>query len=260
MKKISQKPSKRQKSELKGLLPGVIIAALLALFLTGCADDFDRRGQIDFSRSNTLFKLEEVDRSAPEIHIYPVDGALFPPNALMLPFPVTQALGPREAEPMSKGLTKILWQALVKEEAFPVVEYAENNPIYNQAQALGLARFKNADILITGTIPYVIAGGTGGLNQVTVQLNVYDVPTGELLWSIVHSGVLDAKPTQDYIFFKQKSKLPADPLYVTTMAVGSDLGKILHRWSWAMDEEDAVDPNQPATDGGPQPVREPPAF
>ena len=249
------------KSEIQGLIPALIIAVALIVLLSGCnMDTVDRRAHIDFSTSNVVYKFEQVNRGTPEIYIYPVGEALFPPNALMLPFPITQALGPREAEPMSKALTKILWQALVKEEAFPVLEYAENMHIYNQAQALGLARYKNADVLIVGTIPYVMAGGSGGVNKITVKLEVYDVQSGDLLWSIIQAGVLDAKPTQDYIFFTQKSKLPADYLYVVTEAVGSDLGKILHRWSWGVDDDELQDPNQPQTNGGPKPVKEPPAF
>ena len=248
-------------SKIQGLVPALILAGVLMLLIVGCSfDTVDRRGHIDFSTSNVIYKFEQVNRAKPEIYIYPVDSALFPPNALMLPFPVTQAMGPREAEPMSKALTKIIWQALVKEEAFPVIEYAESMYIYNQSQALSLARYKNADVVIVGSIPYVLAGGTGGINQVTVKLEVYDVQSGELIWSMIQAGVLDAKPTQDYIFFTQKSKLPADSLYVVTEAVGSDLGKILHRWSWGLDDDEPQDPNLPQTDGGPKPVKENPAF
>lgn len=260
-KTCSPKLSTTFKWGTPGLLPALAIALFLLVLLTGCTQELRARSTLDFSTEKTLYNIEPVVRSTPEVHIYPVDSALFPPNALMMPLPITQALGPREAEPMSKGLSRILWQALVKEEVFPVLEFAEENHIYTQGQALGLARYKNADVLVMGSIPYVIAGGSGGLNQITVRLEVYDVASGELIWSLVHSGMLEEKPYRDFLFFKQKSKLPADPLYAATAAVGSDLGKILHRWSWgALEDEEAPVGDQPKIDGGPKPIKENPAF
>ena len=229
---------------------------LLGLLLVAC-DSPSRRASVDFSRHSVVYKFEEVERNRPEVHIYPVDSAIYPPNALMLPFPVTQQLGPREAEPVSKSLTRILWQSMVKEEAFPVLEYAENVHIYSLTQALNLARAKGADVVITGSIPYMITGGSTGMNQLVVHMEVYDVHTTELVWSVTHSGALNAKASQDFILFQRRSKLPQDSLYTVAMALGSDLGKVLHDWSNGSEGEEA---RSPELDGGPSTVQEPPAF
>lgn len=219
---------------LKNYLACLVACAVLFM-LIGC-ENFNNRANIDFSRSNVIYDIEQVERTKPQVYVYPVDDALYPPNALLLPLPMAQSLGPREAEPLSKGLTRIFWQALLREEAFPVIEYAEGMHVYNLSQALALAKYKNADVLITGNIPYMITGGSVGMNQFTVHIEIYDVETAELLWSITHSGLLADKPAQDYLIFKQKTRLPPDPLYTTVTAVGSDIGKILHQWGWAVDD------------------------
>ncbi|MBQ4133581.1 MAG: hypothetical protein IJD04_07615 [Desulfovibrionaceae bacterium] len=232
------------------------LIGIIAAALTAC-DSPSRRASVDLSRSAVLYKLEEVDRSTPEVYVYPTTPSPYPPNALMLPFPVTQRLGPQEAEPISKGICRILWQAMVKEEAFPVLEYDESVYIYTLNQALALAYAKGADMLITGNIPYLITGGSTGMNQLVVHMEVHDVQTGELIWSITSSGALDAKPSQDYIFFQRKSKLPHDALYAVAMALGSDMGKVLYDWANAVDEDNS---RSPELDGGPKGWREPPAF
>ena len=175
----------------------------------------------------------------------------------MLPFSVSQAISPGEAEPLSKNLTRIFWQAMVKEEAFPVLEYDESIYPYTLGQAMVLSRARGADMLIVGNIPYFITGGSSGRNQMVTHVEVYDVQTGELIWSVTLAGSLDSKPTQDFILFHRKSKLPSDSLYAVAMALGSDMGKILYDWSNGVDEQDK---RSPELDGGPKTVQEPQAF
>lgn len=239
----------------------IVFFSLLAFSLAACSyDSPSRRASVDISRHSVVYKFEEVDRNRPEVHVYPTDGSVYPLTALMLPFPVTQALGPREAEPISKSLTRIIWQAMVKEEAFSVLEYAENVTIYSLNQGLLLARHKGADVLVTGSIPYMITGGSGGMNHLVVHFEIHDVQSGDLIWSITHSGALDEKPSQDFIFFQGRSKLPTDSLYVVAMALGSDVGRIMRDWAQGEDETLPEDQRAPELDGGPRTTTEPPAF
>lgn len=232
---------------------------ILAVALAAC-DSPSRRASVDLSRHLIVYKFEEVERNRPEVHIYPTDGAVYSPTALMLPFPVTQALGPREADPMSKSLSRIIWQAMVKEEAFSVLEYAENITVYSLGQGLLLARQKGADVLITGSIPYVITGGRGGMNQLVVHFEIYDVQNADLIWSITHSASLNEQMSQDFIVFQRRSKLPTDPLYVVAMAIGSDIGRVMRDWGQGEDENLPEDQQAPELDGGPPRTIEPPAF
>ena len=235
-------------------------SGLLAFALLAC-DSPSRRASVDLSRHSVVYKFEEVGRNRPNVYIYPTEGAVSAPTALMLPFPITQALGPREAEPMSKSLTRILWQAMVKEEGFSVLEYEENITLYSLNQALFLARQKGADILITGNIPYVITGGSTGINQMVVHFEIYDVQSGDLIWSITHSGALNAKQSQDFIFFQRKSKLPTDSLYAVATALGSDIGRVLRDWALGEEENLPEDQRAPELDGGPEKSSgQPPAF
>ena len=235
-------------------------SGLLAFALLAC-DSPSRRASVDLSRHSVVYKFEEVERNRPNVYVYPTEGAVSAPTALMLPFPITQALGPREAEPMSKSLTRILWQAMVKEEGFSVLEYEENVTLYSLNQALYLARQKGADILITGNIPYVITGGSTGINQMVVHFEIYDVQSGDLIWSITHSGALNAKQSQDFIFFQRKSKLPTDSLYAVASALGSDIGRVMRDWALGEEENLPEDQRAPELDGGPEKSPgQPPAF
>lgn len=234
----------------------VCFVGIIGSALTAC-DSINRRASVDLSRSVVVYNLEEVERSKPEVYVYPMNPSPFPPKALMLPFSVSQALGPGEAEPLSKNMTRIFWQAMVKEEAFPVLEYDESVYPYTLGQALVLARAKGADMVIVGNIPYFITGGSSGMNQLVMHMEVYDVQTSELIWSVTSAGALDAKPSQDFIFFHRQSKLPTDSLYAVAMALGSDMGKVLYDWSNGIDEQDK---HSPELDGGPKTVQEPPAF
>ena len=211
-------------------LVGVIFLTALLLGIVAC-QSIDRKASIDFSKSNVWYKFVQVQRNKAVVQIQPLDVAVAPPTALLLPLHISQAMGPGEASAASLAITRLVWNTWVKQEIFPILEYADSFAVYTTGQALALARAKGAEVLITGSIPYFIVGGPGGLNQISLHIEIYDVASGEMLWSISHGGLLQAKPQQDYIFFSQESKLPPDPLYAMVSAVAADIGVILRKWA-----------------------------
>lgn len=54
--------------------------------------------------------------------------------------------------------------------------------------ALPLARGMGAELLIGGYITYYFDGGTTGDSRISLQLEVYDVKTGMMLWSMAHAA------------------------------------------------------------------------
>ena len=241
----------------------ICVIGVMAAALTACTDH-KRQLSLDVSRNIVLYNLEKVEIAKPEVYVHPAGPSSYSPNALILPLRVTQKLGPQEAEPVSKGLTRIFWQAMLKEEAFPILEYDESVYNYTLGQAMALAYSKGADVVITGDIPYMITGGSTGMNQLVVHLEMHDVHSGELLWSLTSSGALNDKPDQDFIFFKRKTKLPQDSLYTVATALGANMGKFFYNWSnGGIDRTDGTldgTGDNAETNGGSGTMREPPAF
>ena len=212
----------------KTMLWRIAILAVVCLWLSSCTSA-ERKLNMDVG-SGTLFKYEWVERNSPEVHIYPAEIPPQAPTALMVPFKMMQAMPPHEGEYLAQEVSRIFWQTWIKEEMLPVIEYDTSKQLYSLNRALAMARAKGADLLITGQVTYFISGGTAGFTQVAVRLEIYDVPSQGLLWSIVHGGNIQNKPTNDYIFFDSVSKLPADPVYAVCRTLAWDVAAIIKDW------------------------------
>lgn len=208
-----------------------ILAGALLLLTSACSSSYlNRRVNFDLAEEPTLYVFAWVDRNAPHVSVYPAEEAALSPTVLMVPLRVTQSMGPGEADNISRQISRTFSQTLLQERIFPILEYDENAPLYSPTQSLMLARAKGAEMLIGGRITSVMAGGTAALSQVSMQIEAYDVRSGELIWSIIHAGNMDNKPTNDYILFVQKTKLPPDPVYAITRALAWDISRIFKEW------------------------------
>lgn len=203
---------------------------VLCLYLSACSgQSMERKVNMDIG-SGTIFKYEWVERNPPEVHVYPSEAPTEAPAALMVPFTMMQAMPPHQGEYIAQEVSRIFWQTWLKEEMLPVIEYDTSKELYTLNRSLAMAKAKGADLLITGQIPYFLSGGTLGLTQVAVRVEMYDVASGELLWSFVHGGNIQVKETRDYIFFDAESKVPADPVYVVCRVLAHDIAAIVKDW------------------------------
>lgn len=219
-----------------------ILAGSLLLLASACTSGYlGRRLNLDLADEPTLYVFAWVDRNAPHVSVHPAEEAVVSPTVLMVPLRVTQRMGPGEADTMSRQISRTFSQTLLQEKIFPILEYDENAPLYSPAQSLYLARAKGAEMLIGGRITSVMSGGTAALSQVSMQIEAYDVASGELIWSITHAGNMDNKPSNDYVLFVQKTKLPPDPVYAITRALAWDISQIFKEWV-------APDPNRKEPD------------
>ncbi len=211
------------------IIRGVVLL-VFCLYLGACTGaNMERKVNMDIG-SGKIFKYEWVERNSPEVHIYPAEAPSEAPTALMVPFKMMQAMPPHEGEYIAQEVTRTFWQTWIKEEMLPVIEYDTSKELYSLNRALTAARAKGADLLITGQINYFISGGTAGFTQVAVRVEIYDVPSSTLLWSIVHGGNISVKETRDYIFFDAESKLPADPVYAVCRTLAWDIAAIIKDW------------------------------
>ena len=208
-----------------------ILASALFLLTSACSSGYlGRRVNFDLADEATLYVFAWVDRNAPHVSVHPAESTMISPTVLMVPLRVTQRMEPGEADAISRQISRTFSQTLLQEKIFPILEYDENAPLYSPAQSLMLARAKGAEMLIGGRITSVMSGGTAALSQVSMQIEAYDVASGELIWSITHAGNMDNKPTNDYILFVQKTKLPPDPVYAITRALAWDISQLFREW------------------------------
>jgi hypothetical protein len=204
---------------------------IFCLCLSACSGaQLERKISMDLASRSTIFKYEWVERNAPEVHVYPPDLPGEAPTALLVPFRMMQAMAPHEGEHIAQEVTRVFWQTWLKEEILPVIEYDTARGLQSLNRALAVARAKGADMLITGQVNYFLSGGTLGLTQVGVRVEMYDVHSSALIWSIVHGGNIKAKATRDYIFFAAESKLPADPVYAVCRVLAWDIAAVIKDW------------------------------
>ena len=229
---MSEQKSHCQKNNTAGVEFIFKSAALIifCLWISACTGTYmERKVNMDIG-SGTIYKYEWVERNPPEVHVYPAEAPSEAPTALLVPFKMMQAMPPHEGEYIAQEVTRTFWQTWIKEEMLPVIEYDTSKDLYSLNRALAAAKIKGADLLITGQINYFISGGSAGFTQVAVRVEIYDVPSATMLWSIVHGGNISVKETRDYVFFDAESKVPADPVYAVCRVLAWDIAALVKDW------------------------------
>ena len=203
----------------------------VVLIAGGCASVHDSagRGAIDLTTPGTLYSDSKIYRGDIQVMVHPNVNLEQPPTALFVPLGLTQAM--HDSLPVSEGVSRQVWQQFLSEGTFSTLELADMTPPYRVDLALPLARAKGADMLVGGYITYYLDGGQTGNTKISLQLEVYDVKTGDMLWSIAHAGLLPYRSARDYVLLQVKSRMPADPMGAVIAAVAGDMATLLHMWT-----------------------------
>ncbi len=203
----------------------------VALIVGGCASihDPDGWGTIDLTTPGTLYSNSKIYRGDIQVMVHPNINLEQPPTALFVPLGLTQDM--YDSLPVSEGVSRQVWQQFLNEGTFPTLELANMAPPYRVDLALPLARAKGADMLVGGYITYYLDGGQTGNTKISLHMEVYDVKTGEMLWSIAHAGLLPYQSARDYLLLQVKSRMPADPMGAVIAAVAGDMATLLHMWT-----------------------------
>ncbi len=205
---------------------------LIVLLISGCATVNNvPRDRVDFDIADgaTLWLDSQVLRGDIQVVVHPNRNLETPPTALFMPLGLTQDM--RQANEVSQGVSRLVWQKLLEEKSFSVLEMADMRPPYRVDMALPLAKAMGAQFLVGGYITYLYDGGSVADSRLSLQLSIYDVATGNLIWSLAHAGVLPYKTTQDFIVMKVKRRMPYDPMTVLTGAVAGDMAELIHYWT-----------------------------
>ncbi len=212
-------------------------AMLLLLFLAlpffGCAkapDDSlsgtslsgDLRTPIQINTENF------VRRQPPAVYVRPVAPLGHRPKALFVPLRMTQQIN--NAVTFSDLASRQVWQIWLSQGGFSGLEYLPQAGPFELGRALALARMEGAELLIGGYINHYMDGGAGGESSVSLNIEIYDVKSGNLIWSMAQGGLMEAQKKHDFYLFEIRERNPADPSGLIIRSLAWDMGRIVLEW------------------------------
>lgn len=206
------------------ILPLIFFCVLFFIGGCGAQENID----VSFSGKPSYYLDAYVNRSRPEVHVYPVTdvGGV---KVLFVPFKVVQKMD--DPEMVGYSVARSFWQTWAGMEVFEQFEFfAEAGP-FRRDLAVEYARARGADMVVGGYITHIFAGGNSSDNRLSVQIEAYDVSSRLLVWSMSQGGALSAPKTRDYIIFATKRRMPTDSMQLVTKTLAEDMGVILKEWA-----------------------------
>lgn len=211
----------------------VALLGLLMLASLGCArspDDSYSSISVtgDFATPFQILTDNFVRRQPPAIYVQPTAPLSRKPTALFVPLRMVQQI--TNAVTFSDMLSRQIWQVWLSLDIFRTLEYMPSAGPFEKDRALALARQKNAEVLVGGYINHYMDGGQGGTSSITLAMEVYDVKTGNMIWSLVQSGLMDKETKHDFYLFTITERNPADPSGLIARSLAWDMGKLIQKW------------------------------
>ncbi|MDR1658907.1 MAG: hypothetical protein LBR94_01015 [Desulfovibrio sp.] len=215
----------------------ILLAFLLACaVLAACArEPSDTAGFIslagDFSTPFQIHIDNFVRRQPPAVYISPRGRLDRKPRALFVPLRFTQQVSSPVS--FSDMVSRQVWQIWLSLEGFDVLEYAPEQGPFERHRSSALARARGAEYLVGGYINHYLDGGSGGESSVSLAVEIYEVRTGNLVWSLAQGGLMEARQVHDFYLFSIKERIPADPAGLVTRALAYDMGRKVASWGTA---------------------------
>lgn len=211
----------------------IVIFLALAVALTVTACGFSPR----LTEQSVLYVDTWVKRNNPSVYVQPQNAPKRPFKAVILPFKIQQALD--NSREISKQLTEVFWQTWTRDGVFPSIFYEPAMEGASKEQAILIGRDRGADCVVTGRIVYLLAGGTRSDSAISVAFEIFDVNSGQRIWSMAHTGRMEAGLTTDYVIFKRENRMPMDPLWAIMTALAADTGGPIKKWNAGLQYQQA---------------------
>lgn len=211
----------------------ICLLAMLLVGGTGCAKSPDDSYSSislggDFATPFQIRTDNFVRRQPPAVYVRPQAPIGHRPRALFVPLRAVQQIG--DAVTFSDMLSRQVWDVWLSQGAFATLEYAPQAGPFDRNRALALARQKGAELVVGGVINHYMDGGSGGESSVSLGIEVYDVKTGNLLWSLAQSGLMEKEKKHDFYLFSITERNPADPSGLITRSLAWDMGNLMRKW------------------------------
>lgn len=220
------------------LTPMRIIILLLMiqmlLSVTGCGS-LTSAGQsirdsvnFDLTSQPEIILDNWVNTSPVQIYVYPTTPPPSPPKALFIPFRMTQQI--ENFLTVGRNISHIVWQNWLQNEVFSTLEFLRSDITYRPDIALSIAEQKGADLVVGGYVTDFIDGGTRGDTRVSLAIEIYEVKTGNLLWSMAVAGTMQASKVNDYILFATRIRMPTNPSSAVITVLSEKMGEKVKKW------------------------------
>lgn len=194
----------------------------------------------DFSTPFQIRIDNFVRRQPPAVYVHPQSPIGQRPRALFVPLRAVQQIG--NAVTFSDLLSRQIWQVWLSQGAFQTLEYAPQAGPFDRNRALALAKRKGADFVVGGVINHYMDGGSGGESSVSLGIEIYDVKTGNMIWSIAQGGLMEKQQKHDFYLFSITERNPADPSGLIVRSLAWDMGNVVKKWvdPYAGDNQSSV--------------------
>ncbi len=149
-------------------------------------------------------------------------------KGLFVPLRVTQDIA--QPQHISHNLSRQIWQVWLAQKAFAILEYDDSTIPFKVSDALAYARAKGANVLVGGYVTHFLDGGTVGNSAVSIQIEMYEVATGTLIWSMGQGGAMEKKQATDLFVIGVQQRMPADAAGLMVRSVGYDMGLKIKHW------------------------------
>jgi OOP family OmpA-OmpF porin len=226
---------------------GLIVALTCLLACAACSNVEPRLVQ-----PTLVYYDTPVETSPLSVYIRPAGPAERPLSALYLPFLVREDM----EHPRTIGLevTRTFWQTWLSQAVFPTQVFDESTLFYGREDALNMARRAGADLLVSGEVSHYFNGGTRSDTSVSLRADIYDVASGQLLWSLAQAGRMEHQLDADFILAKRTTRMPESPMQAVIQRISAEMGVLVSDWSKA--GESLPPPVRPV---GPSPAAAPQA-
>ncbi len=213
----------------------MLLATATVLLQAGCGtvqrtlDESPVAIGMDLATQGTVYINEWVHRQpTPQILIRPQEAPPTPPKALFIPFRMYQQMdgGSKVAERISG----MFWQSWLQQQTFDTMQYSPDLSPFAAHRGIAAGRALGADLVISGYVTRLLAGGTNSDSRLALQVDIYDTLSGELVWSMLHAGFMEKRVKRDYLFFTQESRMPADPIWAIATALAMDMAIPIKQW------------------------------
>lgn len=204
------------------------IALILALTAALSACAYEPK----LAEQSVLYVDVYVKRNNPSVFVQPLNAPSRPFKAVVLPFAVQQDVA--NARHISKQLTEVLANTWMQDQVFPTIYYEGGLEGLSSEQAILVGRDRGADCVVVGRYSYILAGGTRSDSSVSFSFEIFDVNTGQRIWSMAQSGRMDPDRSSDFVLFRRESRMPQDPLWAIMTALAHDTGGPIKKWNTGM--------------------------
>lgn len=199
------------------------ILCACVLFILGCAADrYDvNLYGVDY-QDDAEVVLGELEEAVTPLSM-PDTGF----RALILPFALRQDVAVRRD--VGREMADIFRRSWLEKRVFGILEYDASRAWPGLDEAMGLARARGANILVTGNVSQFYEGGGTGRTSVGATVEVFWVPDGTLVWSAAQAAAMEGGPTKDYVVVRSAVRLPEHPTYAVMRALSLSMGEGLKR-------------------------------